>query len=445
MTVKQTLSGSDYFHLLLDRKMLRNGLVGNISRIHLKLEPNADLNSIAEQLVQNPTFQSVCQLKVVHRWPLTPRWVARDCFVPRNDEKATFIAKKEQPALSLSKRLKQFHNLKAHSKLSKSKLESTVLNRKVDNENSLIFIDLCELEDGTKHVVISMHHLLFDHQGMVNFLHALADDYKTFPLFPEAEKTSVLQTLYNAAYMTIYMLSRSSGKLGTLVAKNLKPKSTPRFKVIEFSEEETTQIEKNAWQAGSRIGQSAFYISATAQIVNQALKNRNENPPYLWFSVPNDQRRKGTSGHLVSNQLSFLFFRLNSNELATTETAIKAINQQLKTQIKNRITERYTDLLNSLLLMPVPIYEAMVNLASNGKMSSFGYSDLGTDKINLTEFRGARIENTFHYPPVPSPPGFNVVNSKTNEKLKFVWAYFDEVLNEDEISRMEDSFRGLLL
>ncbi len=78
-------------------------------------------------------------------------------------------------------------------------------------------------------------------------------------------------------------------------------------------------------------------------------------------------------------------------------------------------------------------------------MSSFGFSDLGTNKINLKEFLDAKVENTYHYPPVPSPPGFNVVVSKTNEKLKFVWAYFDEVLKENEISRMEDSFYRLLL
>ena len=95
--------------------------------------------------------------------------------------------------------------------------------------------------------------------------------------------------------------------------------------------------------------------------------------------------------------------------------------------------------------MPMPVYEAMVDLASNGKMSSFGFSDLGTDKINLSEFLGAKIENTFHYQPVPSPPGFNVVVSKANGKLKFVWAYFDEVLTEDEIIRMESSLRNLLL
>ncbi|MCF8459129.1 MAG: hypothetical protein K9G46_00255 [Flavobacteriales bacterium] len=413
---RQPLSGSDYFHLLLDRKMLRNGLVGNVSRIHLELESSADLNSIAEHLCQNRTFQSVSELKVVHRWPLLPVW------------------KKEK---------RERKNVITQTGVAKDDFESSVLNRKVDNENGLVFIDLCELEDHTKHVVISMHHVLFDHQGMVNFLHALADDSKTFPLFPESEKPNFWRTLANFSYMTVYMLSRSSGKLGTLVDKNLKPKSAPRFKVIEFSEAETKQIEQNAWKAGSRIGQSALYISATAQIVKQTLQKRNENPPYLWFSVPNDQRKKGTAGHLVSNQLSFLFFRLKTEELNETETAVSSINQQLKAQIKNRITKRYTDLLNSLRLMPMPVYEAMVDLASNGKMSSFGFSDLGTDKIKLNDFLGAEVMNTFHYPPVPSPPGFNVVVSKNNGKLKFVWAYFDEVLSDDEIDRMEASFRML--
>jgi len=417
MTAERTLSGSDYFHLLLDRKMLRNGLAGNISRIHLELESSADLNSIQRQLSENETLQTVSELKVVHRWPFLPVW------------------KKEKGKRS---------TIEVRTGLSKSVFNSTVLNRKVDNENGLVFIDLCELEDATKHLLISMHHVLFDHQGMVNFLHALADNSKAFPLFPKSEKPSFFRTLGNAAHMTIYMLSRSSGKLGTLVDKNLKPKSIPKFKVIEFSEEETKQVEKNAWSAGSRIGQSTFYIAATAQIVKQTLQNRNENPPYLWFSIPNDQRKKGTAGHLVSNQLSFLFFRLNSGELNAPETAVSSINQQLKAQIKDRITERYTDLLNSLRLMPMPIYEAMVDLASKGKMSSFGFSDLGTDKMKLNSFLGAEIRNTLHYPPVPSPPGFNVVVSKNNGKLKFVWAYFDEILSDDEVAQMERLFRNII-
>lgn len=435
MTALPVLSGSDYFHLLLDRKMLRNGLVGNISRIHLELSADADLNAIAEQLMENPTFQHVSQLRVKHRWPLLPRWEVRDSFVLRNDDKFNVIAKEE--------RLKQ--SLAIHTKLSQNEFNATVLNRKVDNENGLVHIDLCALENGTKHLVVSMHHVLFDHQGMNNFVQALADKTASFPLFPPAAEKSGFGTFLNFWTMTVYMLKRNSAKLGTLVNKQLKPASIPTFKTISFSEEETKQIEQDAWQAGARIGQSAFYLSATAKIVHQVLQKRTENPPYLWFSVPNNQRKKGTAGHLVSNQLSFLFFRLYAHELSTTQAAVSSINQQLKAQIKDRIPERYTKLLQALRFMPMPVYEAMVNLASNGKMSSFGFSDLGTDKLALTHFLGTHVKNTCHYPPVPSPPGFNVVVSKSNGQLTFVWAYFDEVLSPSEISEMEQAFRQLLL
>ncbi|MFM1874534.1 MAG: hypothetical protein RL266_271, partial [Bacteroidota bacterium] len=51
------LSGSDYFHLLVDRKMLRHGLAGNISRIHLELDEHADLHGLAERLQHNEHLQ----------------------------------------------------------------------------------------------------------------------------------------------------------------------------------------------------------------------------------------------------------------------------------------------------------------------------------------------------------------------------------------------------
>jgi hypothetical protein len=87
----------------------------------------------------------------------------------------------------------------------------------------------------------------------------------------------------------------------------------------------------------------------------------------------------------------------------------------------------------------------MVDLASKGKMSSFGFSDLGTDKIPLKEFLGARVVNLHHYPPVPTPPGFHVVVSKTDGKLTFVWAYSDDVLRPEEADAAEAHFRKLLL
>jgi len=377
--MKQSLSGSDYFHLLLDRKMLRNGLVGNISRIHLELESATDLPRLEEKLSTNKTLLAVAKLRIKVRWPLLPIW-------------------KQRPTQS------HFSCSQIHSNMEMAEFETIILNRKVDNQSGLVYLDLCALADGTKHLVVSMHHVLFDHQGMMNFMHALADDSITFPLFPKEDGTNLFKRMQNTLSMTLYMLSRSSWKLGSLVDRNTKPKAAPKFRIIEFDQDQTTCIETNAWKAGSRIGQSAFYMSAVGQIVLHIIQNRSQNPPYLWFSVPHDQRRKGTTGHLVSNQLSFFFFKLTPAQLKQSAAAVEEINAQLKSQIKDRVTERYEHLQASLRLMPMYVYEWMVDLASNGNVSSFGFSNLGEEKMPVSIFQGAQVIGTNHYPPVPSPP-----------------------------------------
>ena len=65
-----------------------------------------------------------------------------------------------------------FENVEVHEGISESQFKSRVLNREVNNDSGLVWVDLCTLENGTKHAVISMHHALFDHQGMMNFIQA---------------------------------------------------------------------------------------------------------------------------------------------------------------------------------------------------------------------------------------------------------------------------------
>ena len=72
------LSGSDYFHLLLDRKMLRNELVGNISRIRIELNPNCSLAELESKLGENQTLKKIANLKYINNWPALPKWSQRD-------------------------------------------------------------------------------------------------------------------------------------------------------------------------------------------------------------------------------------------------------------------------------------------------------------------------------------------------------------------------------
>ncbi|MCB0756722.1 MAG: hypothetical protein KDB98_14065, partial [Flavobacteriales bacterium] len=408
---------SDYFHLLIDRKIKQFGLAGNISRVHLELDPNSDFSKISELLSQNPSFRKAAGIQYKLNWPFTPKWIE---------------AENREPRIIIS------------DSLTENAFKTQILNRKVDNDKGLVCIDLCSLENGTKHAVISMHHALFDHQGMMNFIQALNGNFDGDD-FAQSTSTGFWKSLMNFIGMTIYMLSRGSSKLGSLLSTSKSNHGIPRYDSIRLSAEESKAIEKNAWTAGSRIGTSAYLISCVARSVNSTLQNRGENAPYLWFSTPHKQRKLGTKGHLFSNQLSFLFFKLTNTELNSNATSVEAMNLQLRAQIKEQITEKYAGLMDALRYVPLFIYDQMVNLSAKGKLASFGFSDLGTDQLEMDSFCGQKVIRVFRYPPVPTPPGFNVAVVRSNEQFEFVFGYVEEAISEYEMEQFKIEFKKHLL
>lgn len=411
------LSGSDYFHLLIDRKMKRFGLAGNISRVHFQLDSDADLTQIATLLKSNSWLKSASRIRYKLSWPSSPKWI-------KTEEVDSRVILSES--------------------ISQTVFQEQILNRNVDNTEGLVCVDLCSQQDGSKDVVVSMHHALFDHQGMMNFIDALNDNFDGNEC-PELEPFGFWNSAVNAFNMTFYMLSRGSSKLGSLLKKSSSKNSLPRYDQLILTLEETKQVEANAWQTGSRIGTSAYLISSVAKTVDLTLQNRNEHAPYLWFSTPHNQRKLGTKGHLFSNQLSFLFFKLTVSDLDSKSASIKALNTQLKQQIKNQITAKYAGLMAALRYVPLSIYELMVNRSANGKLASFGFSDLGKDQLEMETFCGQKVKNVFRYPPVATPPGFNVAVVRSKEQFEFVFGYLDEAISESGMNQFKIDFKNRLL
>lgn len=411
-----SLSGSDYFHLLIDRKIQRVGLPGNISRIQFELDNSTDLEELASRLRSNALLKQVQQIRYRIQWPMLPVWTRLN-----NASECVHI----------------------HGELNASEFASRILNRSLSNETRLIAIDLCKLENGSKHMVISMHHVLFDFQGMMNFIHGLNGTFQG-DLFERGNDKPALEIMRHSARMTVYLLRRSVRQLGSLLRQGAL-NGAPNYRTIAFSAAETVTIEKNAWTAGSRIGISSFLLSVIGRSVFDMLQKRNQKPPYLWFSVPHSQRKIGTAGHLVSNRLSFLFFKLRSAELRSIDTSVQRLNEQLKQQIRSRTVTEYGHLMDGMRRLPLWLYEQMVNVPSGGKLSSFGFSDLGSDQLQEGHFLGAEVKNIFRYPPIPTPPGFNVTAIRSHGQLILTLAYTDDALSPNEFTEMENSIRSLLL
>jgi hypothetical protein len=54
------------------------------------------------------------------------------------------------------------------------------------------------------------------------------------------------------------------------------------------------------------------------------------------------------------------------------------------------------------------------------------------------------VENLFHMPLLPVPPGFGFVVNQFGNRMNAVLAYLDGMLSEDEVRRIQENVRRLL-
>ena len=417
------LSGSDYFHLLLDKQMRQRGLLGNISRIHLQLAPSANLQSIAAQLRANATLTQVYRLRIHQQLFRIPQWIEADSPLTS----AVVLHPKQ---------------------LSPEAFERDIMQAIVPQREQLIRIDLAQTTDGAHHAVVAMHHVLFDHKGMQLFLSALAQtNHAESPtsFFAASSTTSTWTDLAQAFRATLFAFRSGGWKLASLIHRNTPLTRSAHYLTIPFTEAETTHADTLAMQCGGASGRSAFYLAALLMAVRHVFAQRNEFPPYYWVPVPHDMRKKGANGHLVGNALSFFYFKVYDHQLTSIADAVAAIQQQMMLQVRQKQPWKLEALLRVFRRVPLPLMEAMMNLSSGGKVSTFAFSDLGEQRHTIQNFCDAEVLQIAHIPPVPSPPGLSVVISRHDGQQRIGIAYLPDVLTEDEVFILDNKFKLLVL
>jgi hypothetical protein len=85
--------------------------------------------------------------------------------------------------------------------------------------------------------------------------------------------------------------------------------------------------------------------------------------------------------------------------------------------------------------------EAALSRGISGKIATFAYSHLGKSRFESPMFMGRNIDNLFHMPRVPAPPGFGFFTNIYKNRLNLVISYLDKLLSEDEISLLESDLR----
>lgn len=162
-------------------------------------------------------------------------------------------------------------------------------------------------------------------------------------------------------------------------------------------------------------------------------------------SVPQDGRKRGGFGPVITNCISFLFYRLPQTDLISINQTINSINQQLADQIKTNMPKKYNILLNMMRHIPLKLYHFLTTRSSKGVVASFLYSSAGEDMWDTNTLMNHSVNDVLIIPPSTFPPGLTFSFLRHNNSLKMNIVYCENSINNKEFALIESNIYKLIL
>ncbi len=421
------LSGADCFHLVLDKHAKKHGAGGNVMRKIFYFSNALSKNKIHRILKSSPVIYWLCNIKLVQGSLFKiPYWKYTD----NGNEIILFE-----------------HNVALENEVPQAILERDI------NIGSKAFIeaDLVHYPSGGCAFILSWNHILLDAKGTTllfdHLNHISNNDSRHIDnFFPVKEKgPGIIEYIRNMYKVKKFVQTSSRPPVSSVATKELKNSSrSTGYKIVSFNSEETRKINDNAFKSGSRFGPTLYLIACCSHVVNTINKKRN-NEGDLWLPVPYDGRLRGAAGPLISNCVSFLFYRIPKNELNNISQTVKCLSTQMTAQIKDGIPQRYTMFLNMMRHVPLWLYYFLISRTGKGVFASFLYTSTGDNFNELKSLFGEPLRDLTMIPALTFPPGLTFVFLKHDDELSVNISYSSSVIGKDELATIEQNLKDILL
>jgi hypothetical protein len=423
---KVHLSGADYFHLVLDKHARKHGAGGNVMRKVFYFNsglPAAQINSI---LKSSPVIYWLCNIKLV------PGSLFKVPYWKYTDSGNEIILLE--------------HHFPVENGIPKIILERDI------TVNALRFIeaDLVHYPSGSCAFVLSWNHILLDAKGttlLFDHLNRITDkelqDIDTF--FPAKEKRpNIIRYIRNMYKVKRFIQTSSRPPVSSVAGAGSKSsEGMTGHKLIHFSADETKKIQENAFKTGSRFGPTLYFIACCSHVIHTLNKQRHTAGD-IWLPVPYDGRLRGASGPLISNCVSFLFYRIPENKLNNIPQTVKCLSDQMTSQIKDGIPGKYTMFLNMMRHIPLWLYYFLISRTGKGVFASFLYTSTGDNFNDLKTLFGEPLRDLTLIPALTFPPGLTFVFLKHDDKLNVNMVWSPDIISHTELHLIEQKIQEIL-
>lgn len=427
------LTGSDFFSLVMERKTPGSGADGNVCRLVLRLDGRADAESLRASIRESGLHEWLSTVRWSRPLPfMTPRWKfgggggdipieEREC--PKDFDPSSLMT-------SDNARVSPFRP---------PAFAFTLLHHP-DNTTTLLF---------------TWHHAITDARGAEMLLGLIGRQGVEMPpimcdAVPSWQKRMALclkmpARVYSAR-KSIHAIVRSTRPpIAGICPAGKEGGGRRRCRLISFDQEQTRLIDENCVVAGANFRNSLFYLAATIRALNTVLRGRSVEPAAWAVPVPQDNRRRGQRGPVISNHHAFLFFRAEKADVATLKSLVESLSRQMKEQVQSGIPESFSAAMELFRGLPVGLFSFLMNRPTSGQVASFFFSYAGEISHDLDRFLNQRVAEVRHMPPVFYPPGLSVSFSRRNGRLQAAFSYLDGCIGDGEMDVFEKALRLELL
>ncbi len=424
---KRYLSGSDWVINTLDHMMKAGTSSGNICQVVLMLTTPLSEQAARNRLNRFVKQFPVLQGRVARDFKLTPYWKIPAAMERDVHLNVTHLHGNISPEFFMSKLV---HNA----------------NRPFPDGHGYIDFHLFT-SGGRSAVAMRFDHRLFDARGAESFLNLFQSGLDEGSVSGDITFSSSMElTEWRSKFLAGKNVNRAIIALSKSIPRSLPAQPTPdkgySYRLMTFSPQETSAIYERAYRDAGYLMESPFILAVITQAMHDLCDSRPDAGSCYLIPVTMDLRPgKEPLQEVFFNHVSYLFYQIPVEQVGDLKELVTLFKQQMYDQVKSGFPR---DLATASLLtriVPLGLFGKLISLPMDGKLATFAFSHLGKSSYQSHEFMDSPIENIFHMPRVPVPPGLGFFSSLYNGRLNLVISYLDGMMTDEELEGLEVGIR----
>lgn len=216
-----------------------------------------------------------------------------------------------------------------------------------------------------------------------------------------------------------------------------RPSGRVFFRFIDFTEAQTQRFDQACESVGAGFRKSVFIMAAAMHAFEQVRQRRGAPAGACVVNIPQDRRRAGALGPILSNRLSFMLFRAEASALGSVVDLVAALKDQMLNQMRQRQQQDFESAMGCFLHLPLGLYARTLQDPQQGA-PTFCFSDAGDLSATLSSLFAADVVGITLLPPVTFPPGIQLAASRFRQRLSLAVAWAEGCLTHAEVSLLEE-------